>query len=111
MRIPSAVRFADQRLAKAYERLKSGVATERQLQRELETAFENISENAFIGTQIPKRLIPEEYRRRYGTHNLWKYDLRDGWRLLYSIESDTIVVVSIIIEWTDHSAYERRFKY
>ena len=43
--------------------------------------------------------------------NLWKYDLPKGWRLIYSIVNDEIVVVSLILEWFDHKEYERKFKY
>jgi len=37
--------------------------------------------------------------------------LPDAWRLLYSIENQEILVVSIILEWMDHKNYERTFKY
>lgn len=42
---------------------------------------------------------------------LARYFLPRGWRLLYSILNEEIVVVSIIIEWFDHKNYEKRFKY
>ena len=69
--------------------------------------MDNVEEDAFCGIQIPKRLIPKEY----AVKNLWKYDLPKGWRLLYSIVNEEIVVISIIIEWFDHKSYEKRFKY
>lgn len=70
-----------------------------------------MEENAFCGIQIPKRLIPKTYLRKYGVDNLWKYDLPEGWRLLYSVRRDEIIVVSIILEWPPHKEYERRFGY
>ena len=69
------------------------------------------AQNAFCGTQIPKRLFPKEYIQKYGITNLWKYDLPKAWRLLYSVAKDEVVVISIILEWFDHKEYERRFKY
>ena len=111
MKLPSKVRFADDKLKGAFEQLKKGKGDERKLYDWLVRAFEDIEQNAFCGIQIPKRLIPVEYLRRYGTNNLWKYNLPNAWRLLYSIENQEILVVSIILEWMNHKDYERRFTY
>jgi hypothetical protein len=70
-----------------------------------------IQKNVFCGIQIPKNLIPKEYTRKYGVRNLWKYNLPNAWRLLYSIEGRDVKIISIILEWLDHKNYERRFKY
>ena len=43
--------------------------------------------------------------------NLWKYDLPKGWRLLYSVRGNEIIVISIILEWLSHKEYERRLGY
>ena len=74
-------------------------------------AFKDIEVNAFCGVQIPTRLIPKVYLKKYTIKNLWKYNLPNVWRLLYSIENNRILVVSIILEWMDHKNYERRFNY
>jgi len=49
--------------------------------------------------------------KKYKISNLWKYDLTNGWRLIYTIESDEIRIISIILEWFDHKNYEKRFGY
>jgi len=59
---------------------------------------------------LPKRLIPPEYTKK-DIKNLWKYDLPRGWRLMYSIVNEELIVVSIVLEWFNHKEYERRFKY
>ncbi len=64
-----------------------------------------------VGYSPPKRLIPKHYIKRYGIDNLWKYDLPKGWRLLYSIAREEILIVAIILEWLSHPEYERRFGY
>ena len=57
-------------------------------------------------------LIPKEYFRKYGKlDNLWKYNLPNAWRLIYTIKTEEVVVLSVILEWMDHKNYERRFKY
>ena len=74
-------------------------------------AFEDIENNAFCGIQVPKKLIPKEYVKKYNVRNLWKYNLPDAWRLIYSIEGKNLMVFSIILEWMNHKEYERRFGY
>jgi len=37
--------------------------------------------------------------------------LRNGWRLLYTLKEEEMVVIGIILEWLPHKEYERRFKY
>jgi hypothetical protein len=61
--------------------------------------------------QIPKRLVPKEYKTKYKVKNLWKYNLSNNWRLLYSIADDEILVVSIILDWLNHEEYEKKMKY
>ena len=39
------------------------------------------------------------------------YDLPNGWRLIYTIETNEILVLAIILEWFDHKNYERTFNY
>ncbi|MBU2633629.1 MAG: type II toxin-antitoxin system RelE/ParE family toxin [Nanoarchaeota archaeon] len=111
MNLPSKVKFFDEKLKKAFEELQKGKGEEKKLYEWLERAFKDIEENAFCGIQVPKKIIPREYIQKYKIHNLWKYNLPNSWRLLYSIENQDIIVVSIILEWMNHKDYERRFGY
>jgi hypothetical protein len=110
MALPSRVRFATQELREEFNRLKHGNDDERRLHTSIVRAFAALSRDAFSGTQIAKRLTPAQYVR-YDITNLWKYDLPDGWRLLNTVRSEEVVIVSMIIEWMSHKRYERRFKY
>ncbi len=107
----SEVFFAEEKLKKAYERLKNSKSENKLLYKWISRAISDLREDAFCGIQIPKKLIPKVYIDKYGIDNLWKYDLPKGWRLLYSVSKNEIVIVSIIIEWFNHKEYERRFKY
>ncbi|MBI2548546.1 hypothetical protein HYW21_04305 [Candidatus Woesearchaeota archaeon] len=110
MKLPSTTRFFDDAIKEAFYKLEKGDDSERELFRLLNQAMDNIEQNAFCGIQIPKRLIPRQYFDK-GIKNLWKYDLPRGWRLMYSIVNEEVVVVSIILEWFDHKEYERKFNY
>ncbi len=110
MKLPSTIRFFDDATKEAFNRLENGDNSERELHHVLNQAMDNLEQNAFCGIQFPKRLIPSEYLKK-GIKNLWKYDLPRGWRLMYSVVNEEVVVVSVILEWFDHKEYERRFKY
>ncbi len=108
MKRPSHIEFADKSLQKAFDSLPKGDNSERELYKFIVQAFENIEENFYCGTQIPKRLIPKEYKQY---PNLWKYDLPRAWRLIYTVRGSEVEVISLVLEWLDHTNYERRFKY
>ncbi len=105
---PSEVVFSDDKIEKEFYKLKKEDA----LRKFLERAIKDLQNNAFCGTRIPKRLIPKEYISKYKINNLWKYDLPNSWRLIYSVVTPSKVeILSVVIEWFDHKNYERRFKY
>ena len=111
MKLASKIRFADEKIKLAFQTLEHSTTEDLALHGFLAKAFENIRENAFSGIQVPKKQIPNEYFRKYGIDNCWKYDLPKGWRLIYSVARDEIIVVSIILEWYDHKKYSRKFGY
>jgi len=111
MILPSEIRFAEANIKKAFNKLKEGDNSEKELYKFINQALDNLEKNAFCGTQIPKKQIPKEYLKKYGAKNLWKYDLPNAWRLIYSIRGGKAFVISIILEWLSHKDYERRFNY
>ena len=105
---PSKVVFANEKVEKEFFELDDND----DIKKHIRKAIEEIRGNAFCGVQLPKRLIPKEYTQKYGIKNLWKYDLPDGWRLVYSITTpNKVEIISIILEWFDHPNYKRRFGY
>ena len=107
----SEIKFAEARIENALQELKNSNTEDKKLYKWIFRAFEDLEENAFCGIQLPKRLIPKLYIDKYGVDNLWKYDLPRGWRLIYSVTNGHICVLSIILEWMNHTDYERRFNY
>ena len=105
---PSKVVFISDELEKNFNELKENDPIKKGIIR----AIRDLKENAFVGVQIPKRLFPKEYIQKYKINNLWKYDLPNGWRLLYTVTAENEVeLISAILEWFDHKGYERRFRY
>ena len=105
---PSRVVFVSDELEKDFNSLRPDDPIRKGIVR----AIKDLKQNAFSGIHIPKRLWPGEYVQKYGINNLWKYDLPNGWRLLYTITAENEVeLISAILEWFDHKGYERRFGY
>lgn len=102
--------FADEHVKKAFDQLKESKA-EQKLYQNLLKAFGEIVKTPSGFIHLRRELIPKEYVRKYEINNLWKYDLPDGWRLLYSLGRDEIEIIAIILEWLDHKNHERRFGY
>jgi Txe/YoeB family toxin of Txe-Axe toxin-antitoxin module len=105
------VAFISEKLKKEFESLKSGKFEDQQLYALINRAIENLKADPQCGIRISKKLWPKEYIRKFGITNLWKYDFPNAWRLIYTIKSDQIRIVNIILEWFDHKGYEKRFKY
>ncbi|MFH1307132.1 MAG: hypothetical protein ABIH83_05785 [Candidatus Micrarchaeota archaeon] len=105
--------FADEKTHSAYLKLKnSRFAYERKMHSLISEAIGEIKTNPFCGVEVPHKLIPREYFRKYGVDNLWKYNLSKEWRLIYSNIGDDVQILSVILEWFDsHKKYERRFGY
>ena len=105
---PSSVKFISQELEETFESLQEKDFIKKSIRR----AIEDLKQNAFCGIQVPKKLFPNEYIIKFKINNLLKYDLPNGWRLLYTITVENEVeLISAILEWFNHKDYERKFKY
>jgi Txe/YoeB family toxin of Txe-Axe toxin-antitoxin module len=104
--------FADEQVREAFQALQASQDPgERRLAELLVRALGRIAADAFCGIQVPKKLIPKDYHKKHGPlKNLWKYNLSRSWRLMYTVASDGDTI-AVIIEWLDHTDYDRRFGY
>ena len=106
--IPLDVKFVSEKIENAFHSLENNDPIKKVIIR----AIKDLQQDAFFGIQIPKRLFPKEYIKKYSITNLWKYDLPNGWRLIYTINPENEVkIMTAILEWFDHENYERKFKY
>ena len=105
------VAFRDKKLESVFDSLNKGRFEDKQLYRFIERAFKDLKKSPTCGLKIPKKLWPKVYMSKYGITNLWKYDLPNGWRLIYTIQTDEVMILNVILEWFNHKEYEKRFKY
>ena len=108
---PIYVTFGDKKIEIDFESLKEGKVEDKQLYTSIDRAIIDLKNNPACGIKVPKNLWPKEYIKKYDITNLWKYDLPEGWRLVYTIQTNEIMILNVILEWFDHKEYERRFHY
>lgn len=84
---------------------------EMQLLRSIKQKVEFIKANPFYGDNITKALIPKEYFTKYNATNLWRVELTNFWRMLYTIKGDQIEIICFILDIVDHDEYDKRFGY
>jgi hypothetical protein len=105
------VAFISRKLKKEFELLKEGRFEDKTVYIQISNALDNLKQNPLCGIKIPKNLWPRGYIQRYSITNLWKYNMSNSWRLIYTIDANEIKIVSIILEWFSHKEYERMFGY
>lgn len=105
------VGFADERLKRAFEDLKKGKGAEAHLYEFLNRAFDDLKKDPFSGIKIPKKLWPSDYIKKHAIDNPWKYDLPNGWRMIYTIRANQVTILTVVLEWFDHKEYEKKFGY
>src|SRR3989344_6463883 len=72
-----------------------------------------IKANPHYGNPVAKNLIPEKYTLKYGISNLFRVELPNFWRMLYSLvdgESE-VEIIAFVVEIADHKGYDKRFGY
>lgn len=87
--------------------------TERTILKALNQKAQLIKLNPQYGDPISKRIIPREYKEKYNVTNLFRVELPNFWRMLYTlIEGGTkIEIISFVIDIIDHKTYSKKFGY
>lgn len=64
------------------------------------------------GDHVEHNKIPEYYIKKFKVKTLFRIELIDYWRLLYSIHSfDDVGIGILLLEALDHKKYNKRFGY
>jgi hypothetical protein len=79
--------------------------------KELYETFKILRQDCLRGDKIPHNLWPLVYVKKYRIKNLWRYPLRSGWRLVYTILGQKDGFVVCILEAFSHQEYDKRFGY
>lgn len=81
------------------------------LLRSIKQKEEFLRANPQYGIHISKNKIPKEYIENYDVNNLWKVNLSNAWRMIYTIRGNSIEIITIVLGLMDHRDYEKKFGY
>lgn len=87
--------------------------TESMILKAVQKKIELIKENVHYGHPIAKKLIPDEYKVKYGVTNLFRVELPNFWRMLYTLTDgeSNIEIIAFILDVIDHKDYDKKFGY
>lgn len=69
-----------------------------------------LKQNPQYGDPIPKRLIPKSLIE-LGIKNLYRTELSNYWRMLYTIEGTKVEIFLFVLNIVDHKDYNKLFGY
>ncbi len=74
--------------------------------------IELIKSNIHYGNPVAKNLIPEEYKKKFNTINLFHVELPAFWRMLYTlVDNEKVEIIAFVIDILNHKRYNKKFKY
>lgn len=82
-------------------------STEMQMLKNIKNKLKLIKDNPFYGDNIKKEMIP----KKYNAQNLWRVELANFWRMLYTIKGDEIEVICFVLDIVSHKEYDKIFGY
>ena len=95
----------------AYLELKKREDKESQtLLRSIHRIFDILKENPQFGDPLRKQSIPQKFLVM-GIQNLYRVELSNYWRMLYTIEGSEVEIFCFILSITDHKEYDNLFGY
>lgn len=75
-----------------------------------ERVKEVLKQNPQYGDPIKKELIPKEFIE-HGIKNLYRVELSNYWRMIYTLEGNRVEVFCFILKIIDHPEYNKLFGY
>ena len=103
---PEKVVFVDEELEEAFNQLNESD----KIKKALIKAIKDLEEEAFVGRNVKKKLIPKQLVQKYNLNNLWIYNLPSAWRMIYSLTpSEEVEIIAVILDWMNHKDYNKLF--
>ena len=78
--------------------------------RSVERMMNILKDNPQFGNPIRKDLIPESFKQQ-GITNLYRAELSNFWRLIYTLEGDRVDIFLFVLSIVDHGEYNKLFGY
>ncbi len=80
------------------------------LLRSIQRIIDILKDNPQFGDPLRKNLIPESFLKQRIT-NLYRVELSNYWRMLYTIEGNKIEIFLFVLSIMDHKEYDKLLGY
>lgn len=84
---------------------------ERMIFNSLNKKEELLKTDYHYGDPISKKLIPLEYKLKYGIINLFRIELPLFWRMLYTVTDNENEIIVFVLDVIDHKKYNKKMGY
>jgi len=108
---PVFVSFSSVKLDSKFSSLETSNSSDRSLFYSISKAILVLKSDPSSGIKLSKKIWPKDYVRKYSLTNLWKYNLSDAHRLIYTVISDDSMFLVLILDWFNHKSYEKKFNF
>jgi len=87
--------------------------TERMILNAIKKKIDLLKINPHYGDPIAKNLIPHDYKEKYEVTNLFRIELPNYWRMLYTLTNNEteIEIIAFILDLINHPTYDKKFGY
>jgi hypothetical protein len=82
-----------------------------QLLKAIDRTIERLKTNPQYGVPVTRKTAGDTPFKHYGVDRLYLVDLTGYWRLVYTLSSTEIKIVSLILDYIDHDRYNKIFGY
>ncbi len=65
--------------------------------------------NPEYGDHIPRKYIKRKTIKKYGTDSLWRVEVYNYWRAIYTLTGNEIEILTLILDVVDHNTYNKLF--
>lgn len=80
------------------------------LLKSINKAVERLKVDAQAGDHIPRKIAAQALKY-YQVESLWRMELINYWRLIYTITADEIDIIAFVLDCIDHPTYNKIFGY
>ena len=80
-----------------------------QLLKSIDNKISYLKVNPLAGDHAQKP-IPHALVKKYDINNLWIIDLAGYWRMLYTLHTSEVEIISLVLEWMSHDKYDKIFQ-
>ncbi|GBE19941.1 MAG TPA: hypothetical protein ENG87_04315 [Candidatus Pacearchaeota archaeon] len=72
------------------------------LLRSIKRVKELLKNNPFAGDQVQRRQLPKKYLKEYDADNVWRIELANRWRLIYTITGNKVEIITFVMDIFNH---------